>query len=704
MCDYITDIKHTSLIEITAPMGLTAKERMANWRRRQRENTEVHEHYKQKERERNQKRKVEGKLRSINDMQPREQRQLRKRWRQHSREFRKRQKSTNDILTPPNSPDEYPPILQVQEQNIRANAMKRSHRKKKNKEMSKCYRDNEKLKVKLIWQFRLTEKYKKRANRLKSKSKKDFIEKQSEQGKFMGKSYILYKAMIENIRRNYQNSKSNKEKKMISSLIVSRRVLKQYGLGKFAQTTLGISKRHFSKQVRRSSCMKALRMKANVAEFFERDDVSRLKPDKQATITRRKVKKQIRLLTDELKNLHAKYLTETNTKISYSLFCKLRPFWVIKPTEKDRQTCMCKIHDNIFMKLKTAHAAHMYVSKDVNVLLKTVVCDENTKSCMYRKCPNCNDKTVPSEYNGDAGTQLFWDAWKSRRIEKPLGADGKQKHASVTVKEREQGSKEVLAKEINSEISRACRHIFNIRHQYKTLKLLKEKLSHEEIMIHIDFSENYLCKYADEIQSMHFGGSRRQISLHTGIAYMADKVMPFCTVSDNLKHGPAAIWAHMRPVLEYITSDRHYETIHFISDGPTTQYRNKHNFFLWPRTVVDHGFHRSTWNFLEASHGKGAADGIGAAVKRNADSQVITKKRDITCATDFIDLLTSCPSRIKLFKIDDDMIQQFEDKIPSDVQPVPCTMKIHQVNNFKCCGLLFRYEYVLAVLSNSFTI
>lgn len=176
------------MIEITAPMGLTVKERMANWRRRQRENTEVHEHYKQKERERNQKRKVEGKLRSINDMQPREQRQLRKRWRQHSREFRKRQKSTNDILTPPNSPYEYPPILQVQEQNIRANAMKRSHRKKKNKEMSKCYRDNEKLKVKLIWQFRLTEKYKKRANRLKSKSKKDFIEKQSEQGKFMGKS------------------------------------------------------------------------------------------------------------------------------------------------------------------------------------------------------------------------------------------------------------------------------------------------------------------------------------------------------------------------------------------------------------------------------------------------------------------------------------------------------------------------------------
>lgn len=34
------------------------------------------------------------------------------------------------------------------------------------------------------------------------------------------------------------------------------------------------------------------------------------------------------------------------------------------------------------------------------------------------------------------------------------------------------------------------------------------------------------------------------------------------------------------------------------------------------------GFQRITWNFLEAGHGKGPADGIGAAVKRQAGSLV----------------------------------------------------------------------------------
>jgi len=63
-----------------------------------------------------------------------------------------------------------------------------------------------------------------------------------------------------------------------------------------------------------------------------------------------------------------------------------------------------------------------------------------------------------------------------------------------------------------------------------------------------------MCKYSDEIQSMHFGSSLRQISLHTGVIYKdSDTVVLFCTASDNLKHGPAAIWPHMDPVLEHIT-------------------------------------------------------------------------------------------------------------------------------------------------------
>ena len=41
-------------------------------------------------------------------------------------------------------------------------------------------------------------------------------------------------------------------------------------------------------------------------------------------------------------------------------------------------------------------------------------------------------------------------------------------------------------------------------------------------MIVIDFSENYYCKYSAEIQSVHFGASKKQISLHTGVFFYFD--------------------------------------------------------------------------------------------------------------------------------------------------------------------------------------
>ena len=51
--------------------------------------------------------------------------------------------------------------------------------------------------------------------------------------------------------------------------------------------------------------------------------------------------------------------------------------------------------------------------------------------------------------------------------------------------------------------------------------------------------------------------------------------------------------------------------LHFISDGPTTQYKNKTNF----RLPFAMGFEVLHWKFLEASHGKGPGDGIEPPLK-----------------------------------------------------------------------------------------
>ena len=607
-------------------------------------------------------------------MSSREQRKARRAWRINSAEYRQRHKEVQNILTPPNSPNPQ----EWHTENRRATTMKHRATQKRQKEKAKCYRENLKLRVKLKCQERLTNKYKKRCERMKIKltCKKTCMTgtgRNKLSSHFTTKTYMLYKYLIGSIRQRYNRSKSNKQKRLISGLIIREQILKKYGLSTLARQMLGISKRHMKKNPPKRPRLESIRIKENIVTYFERDDISKIKADKQATITRRGTKKQIRLLTDDLKMLHAKYLSEGN-KISYSLFCKLRPFWTIKPTEKDRQTCMCKIHDNIALKLHTAYTHSMINTKDINELLKTIVCNDKSFKCMYRECSECKDKEVPFIFNGEEGTQVNWSEWRNVRIETE-----DKRLIYKTVKINEQGTKQILSEEINKEVTRSCRHIFNIRHQYQSFKYLREKLTQDEISIHIDFSENYCCKYADEIQAIHFGASRRQISLHTGVMYIDKDVIPFCTVSDSLKHGPGAIWAHLDPVLKYITTNRNFTTVHFISDGPTTQYRNKGNFFLWSTRLSTYGFSKSTWNFLEASHGKGAADGIGAAIKRAADQQVIVRKNDVTDAKTFVDLLTSGDTKIKLFRVDEESISEMEAKIPNTLQAVPNTMKLHQV-------------------------
>lgn len=657
-------------------MAKSAKERMAEYRRRKRENPYSLEEYKAAERDRYRKRRETGKIKLVHELSFRGQRNCRRQWVKAKRSSREKQKMKQSLInnTPPPSPEIIDDQIHAPpQQNPRVESMKKSHKRRSNKQKAACYRTNKKMAIKLQIQGRLTEKYKRRYNRLKSKfSKKQTTE---DPEKFSVKSYKLYQTLIMNVRKWYGRSNSRLDRQMIADVICSKRILKKYALGAYCTTVLGISRRYMKNKSRipRPSSVRKLNMKESVRSFLERDDNSRLKADKQATITRKGVKKQVRLLSDDLKTLHKKFQLEGN-KMSYSLFCDLRPFWTIRPTEKDRNTCLCKIHANLSFKINTSYAADMITSKDPNVLMKYIVCDAHNKQCMYRECGDCGARKLPVEHV--SGEQLTWNEWTNKRIEREK--DGKSKAVTMTVKEKKQGTKETLRDELDQELQRACRHYFNIRHQYQTMRLLKEKMSHEEVMLHVDFSENYNTKYESEIQSMHFGASRRQISLHTGVAYIADKVYPFCTVSDCLKHGPAAIWAHMEPVIYYIKTIKPLSAIHFLTDGPTTQYRNKMNFYLWSNKVYDYGFNYSSWNFLEAAHGKGAADGIGAAIKRAADHQVNVKGRDIACAEDLVACVQPSSS-VKLFLINESSIRRGEELLPTTLIPIPGTMKLHQV-------------------------
>lgn len=104
----------------------------------------------------------------------------------------------------------------------------------------------------------------------------------------------------------------------------------------------------------------------------------------------------------------------------------------------------------------------------------------------------------------------------------------------------------------------------------------------------------------------------------TGIVHQS-----FVGVSDVTKHSAPTTCAFlMKLIPEILKMKPGLQLVHYISDSPANQYRNK--FML--KFISDHcslfpGI-KATWEYLEAGHGKGPCDGVGGSVKKSLETYV----------------------------------------------------------------------------------
>lgn len=171
---------------------------------------------------------------------------------------------------------------------------------------------------------------------------------------------------------------------------------------------------------------------------------------------------------------------------------------------------------------------------------------------------------------------------------------------------------------------------------------------------------------------MHFGGSHQH--------YVQDQPpIPFNTISPSRRHDPVAIWAHLDPILEMVKNQcPDVQHLHFFSDGPATQYKQKGNFYMICSEPHQKGFPKTAWNFFEASHGKGAPDGVGGALKRSADT-LVRRGRDIPDALSFFQELNDSGTQVKLFYVSEEDVETRAQKMLVPLVAIKGTMKMHQV-------------------------
>jgi hypothetical protein len=299
-------------------------------------------------------------------------------------------------------------------------------RKKVKRRESNLYREIQALKESLNKQKRKTEKYRKRLTRLHQnsespRSKTRRLLRRVPVSREVHKTLVFHHALVDNISKKYASTKHKKTRQVIANLVTGR-ILKKYKLKKRVQETLAISRKRLNnseisishKFKYRSLCY---RLRNKVLSFFTTDENSRLTAGKSQTVTRRKIKKQKRFLNDTMRNLHRRFLLESpDSRISYSLFCRMRPFWVVQPSIADRETCLCKLHENLGFLVEKLHFLRVIGSTDLEEMAESICCDSKSKDCMYNACPNCKDREFPIASERDLESTVYCTQWMMEAV------------------------------------------------------------------------------------------------------------------------------------------------------------------------------------------------------------------------------------------------------------------------------------------------
>jgi hypothetical protein len=167
-----------------------------------------------------------------------------------------------------------------------------------------------------------------------------------------------------------------------------------------------------------------------------------------------------------------------------------------------------------------------------------------------------------------------------------------------------------------AEFSSLRHHVRRVHTQYEQISKLRNNLHPlSQVTCQMDYSENFNVVYQDEPNQVFY--DRRQITLHPMEVHYRDMDGCLCHksfvgLSDERLHSAATTAAFIErlipEILEFLPQ---LEVIHYVTDSPASQYRNKSIIKLVSQHKIWYNGVDCTWEFLETGHGKGPCDGVG---------------------------------------------------------------------------------------------
>ena len=275
--------------------------------------------------------------------------------------------------------------------------------------------------------------------------------------------------------------------------------------------------------------------------------------------------------------------------------------------------------------------------------------------CMYtNECDVCN--VCISVENFERFNERTFYSWQK--------VDGKVQKTCLTASRRE------LVNMFNSKISVLKMHIIVKREQKRFYNNVKDNLEENEVLAHVDYSDNYSIKDQQKIQSAYFG--HNAFSIFTAWWYFRgdeEKVVSknIMVTSNATDHSRIAPHTYTIKVIEELNKIVQIAKVHVWSDGCVAYFCSGCAFHLIAQTER---MYEVTWCYSESHHWKRPMYGVGRTIKTNFFRDVKSGKTQINDAESFAKYADNTINGIKSL-----YLQEFNDdyerklnffKLPTD--------------------------------------
>ena len=385
-----------------------------------------------------------------------------------------------------------------------------------------------------------------------------------------------------------------------------------------------------------------------VKSFYESDDVSRVMPGKKDFVSiiqgGKRVHMQKRLVLGNLKEIYHAFKNQfPNEEIGFSKFAELRPrHCVLAGASGTHSVCVCTIHQNVKlmiqgMKLSDFSASGITSLSSYQHCLTKILCNPPSPGCYLGSCGAC------------PGIDMLRDDLFSLLDENLIDNVMFKQWVSV-----DRSTLETYSMSTDEFVDKFCEklellrpHYFIASQQAEFYKDCKLHILPGEMLVTVDFSENYSFVLQDAAQGFHWNNS--QATIHPFVGYYIDsgeiQHLSYVIISECLNHDTTAVYLFQKCFISFlkkvIPATQMIKKMIYFSDGAASQYKNRKNFLNLCHHKEDFGL-SAEWHFSATSHGKGACDGLGGTVKRLAaraslqrpyDQQIMTPRQLFDWAT-----------------------------------------------------------------------